>query len=530
MIIPRPRELTPRPGTLPVGPDLHLSAGPGAEQAAGLLAEYLGLPDAPTGPGPRLRLELVPDHPATAEQSALGPQGYLLDIRPDGATLAAPAEAGLLSGIQTLRQLLPPEALDPERPLGADGHWPCLTIRDSPRLPWRGFMLDVVRHFFPLSYLLELVDELALLKFNVLQLHLTDDQGWRFEVDGLPRLTEVGAWRTETQVGPPGSGLADNTPHGGYYTRAELQQLVAFAARRGITVVPEIEMPGHVRAALAAYPEYGNHPERRLPVWTQRGISEDILSVDDKTLAFCRQILDTVVQVFPSRHVHIGGEECPTVQWEQSEAARERARELGLAHPAQLRGWFLGRMQEHLAGHGRRTVCWDETGHAAGEPPAGMVLGAWRDPVHGVLAVGRGHQVVMGPHRSTYLDYPQRDHPHEPHGQPGEIVGLDDVLRFDPLAADLQPGGLPVADPAQDELPGVLGVQGSLWTEYVATPAHARYLLYPRLCGIAEIAWRPGPHDRESLLERAATHRRRVAALLSAGGTHTPRMIGTIEA
>jgi hexosaminidase len=159
-----------------------------------------------------------------------------------------------------------------------------------------------------------------------------------------------------------------------------------------------------------------------------------------------------------------------------------------------------------------------------------MVLGAWREPVQGVLSVGRGHQVVMGPHRSTYLDYPQRDHPHEPHGQPGGVVSFDDILHFDPLAADLQPGGLPVADPAQDDRPGVLGVQGSLWTEYVATPAHARYLLYPRLCAIAEIAWRPGPHDRDSLLERAATHRRRIAALLSADGTHTPRMIGTMEA
>ncbi|WP_042395431.1 beta-N-acetylhexosaminidase [Streptacidiphilus carbonis] len=527
MIIPRPSELTPRPGTLPVGPDLHLSAGPGAESAAALLAEYLGLPaDAagPAGPGPGLRLELTP------EDSALGPQGYRLDIRPDRARLSATAEAGLLSGVQTLRQLLPPEALDPRTPAAGGSHLPCLTLQDIPRLPWRGFTLDVVRHFFPLSFLLELVDELALLKFNVLQLHLTDDQGWRFEVDGLPGLIDVGSRRAETQVGPLGSGLTDGTPHSGHYTRAELRRLVAFAARRGITVVPEVEMPGHARAALAAYPEYGNHPERPQPVWTEWGISEDIMAVDDKTLAFCRQVLDTVVEVFPSRHVHIGGEECPTTQWEQSEAARARARELGLDHPAQLHGWFLGRMHDHLAGHGRRTVCWDETGHASGEPPAGMVLGAWRDPVHGVLAVGRGHQVVMGPHRSTYLDYPQRDHPDEPPGQPGEIVTVDDILRFDPLAADLLPGGLPIADPARDDSPGVLGMQGFLWTEYVATPAQARYLLYPRLCALAETAWRSGPHDRDSLLERAAVHRSRVAALLSAGGTQSPRMIGTIEA
>jgi hexosaminidase len=509
-----------------------------------------------------VRLELGPD-----PGGPLAAQGYTLRIRPDQVTLTAPGEAGLLNGVQTLRQLLPPAALllpatvEPEAPSDGTGSsdgsdegglddgdgdgnrgtagagegaawWPCLDIRDRPLLPWRGLMLDVARHFMPLDHLFRLVDQLALHKFNVLHLHLTDDQGWRIEIEGLPRLTEVGSRRTASALGPGPDAATDGIPHSGHYTADQLRDLVAYAARRGINVVPEINMPGHVRALLAAHPQLGNRPERPLPVWTHWGVSEDVLAVHDQALDFCRQVLAGTMAIFPSRYIHIGGEECPTTQWHQSPAARARALELGLPSPAALHGWFLQQMYDFLAAHGRRAVCWDETGHAEGDPPAGMTLHAWRDPDHGREAVRSGHQVIMSPHRSTYLDYPQSSDPREPLGQPGEIVTVHDVYTFDPLV-----GGLPVADPGQDDA-GVLGTQASIWTEFAPTAEHVQYLLYPRLCAMAETAWSTGPRDYDDFRSRLDHHWRRLAALgvpPRPGGavsdpsdSHTPTLTGTM--
>jgi len=503
VIIPRPTELAPHPGRFVIGPDLHLDAGPGTAQAADLLAGYLGRARARSAEGPRIELCLSPAAP-----DSLGNQEYTLRIRPDLVTLTSPGVAGLLNGVQTLRQLLPPAALDPAGARAGDWWWPCLDVRDRPRLAWRGALLDVARHFLPLEFLYRFVDELALHKLNVFQLHLNDDQGWRIEIDGLPGLTEVGAWRTESALGPGRRMPGNGTPHGGYYTQAELRGLVSYARVRGVTVVPEITMPGHARAVLAAYPELGNHPERTLPVWTNWGISEDILAVSDEALDFCRRVLAQTMDVFPSRYVHIGGDECPTVQWQHSPQARERARGLGLGSPAELHGWFLQQMQEFLAHSGRRAVAWDEKGYAADAVPAGMALSAWRDPAHGALAVARGHQVVMAPHLSTYFDYPQTDDPLEPQGQPGGTVTLADVYAFDPLA-----GSLPTADPAGDTRPGVLGTQAQLWTEYAPTPEHVTYLTYPRLCALAEVAWSDGPRDLAEFQVRLVRHRERLGAL-----------------
>ncbi|GAB3973174.1 beta-N-acetylhexosaminidase [Actinoallomurus acanthiterrae] len=521
MIIPRPTRFARRPGwfTLPAVP--HVSAGPGAEPAAELLTGYLG-PDRPRGgEGPVIRLELDPG----AAESA--PEGYDLTITPERVDLRAPALAGLRHGVQTLRQLLPPETMDPATAPADAWRWPCVTVTDRPRLPWRGMMLDVARHYLPTGYLFDFVDQLALHKLNVLHLHLTDDQGWRMEIGGLPRLTEIGAWRAESMVGPAGGDRFDGRPHGGFYSRRDLRRLVAYAAARGVTVVPEIEMPGHARAALAAYPELGNLPGRTLPVWTSWGVSEDILGVHDAALEFCRRVLAEVTDVFPSPYVHVGGDECPTVQWERSPAARRRAAEEGLAGPRELRAWFLGRMRDFLAGRGRVAVCWDENGRSAGEPPPGMVLTAWREPVHGAEAVERGHQVVMGPHQATYFDYPQSDRPDEPQGQPGRIVTLADVYHYDPLA-----GGLPVADPDRPGTPGVLGTQGHVWTEFAPTPGHVAYLAYPRMCALAEVAWCAGPRDFADFRRRLAAHTRRLAApgTPADGRSPTPRATtGTID-
>ena len=543
MIIPRPTELTVRPGRFLVGPTVRLAAGPGTARAVGLLAGLLGTDRLRlTGPGasPEVLLQL---HDGERE---LGPQGYTLSIGPDRVVLTAAAEQGLLHGVQTLRQLLPPEALDlPTAPPEA-WWWPCADIRDTPLLPWRGLLLDVARHFQPLDYLYRLVDQLALHKLNVLQLHLTDDQGWRIEIEGLPRLTGVGAWRSESMVGRAGSGRWDGVPHGGYYTRRELEDLVAFAAARGVRVLPEIELPGHVRAALAAYPQLGNRPDNRLPVWTSWGISPDILGVHDQALDFCRQVLSETMDIFPDRYLHIGGDECPVDQWRSSPEARARAAALGLDDPAQLHGWFLRQMYDHVAANGRRAVCWDESGHAAGPLPSGMVLTAWRDPEHGMRSVARGHQVVMAPHLSTYFDYPETLDGHSSHASDAGLDGgggtaewvttLADVHSFDPLA-----GGLPVVDFDSGDGPGVLGTQAQLWTELASGPAQVEALLYPRLCALAEVAWStgrgPGSRDFADFRSRLRLHEQRLAALgvRVTGSSHAAceqsrRTVGTIDA
>jgi len=483
-LVPRPAELTVLPGRFAIPAAVNLQAGPGAERPAALLAEFLG-PDRPrTADSAPIRLEL------RQAPNNSGSESYALEIHPTHVTLTSPSESGLFYGVQTLRQLLPPDARS----------WPCLSVHDAPRLPWRGALLDVARHYMPPAFLRRFIDLLALHKLNVLHLHLTDDQGWRIEIDGLPRLTWVGAWRAESMIGPAGSDRFDSKPHGGFYTQAELRTLVRYADDRGVRVVPEIEMPGHARAALAAYPHLGNDAARRLPVWTSWGVSEDIFGVHDGALEFCREVLGQTIDVFPDRYIHIGGDECPTTQWETAPAARRRVRELGLAAPAELHGWFLGRLRDFLVANGRRAVCWDETGHASGELPADLALTAWRDPVHGLRAVRRGHQVIMAPHLSTYFDYPQRDHPDEPQGHPESVTTLEDVYRFDPLA-----GGLPVADPASAD-PGVLGAQAQLWTEFAPTPEHVEYLAFPRLCALAEVAWSDGPREFAEFRGRLVRH------------------------
>ncbi|GAA3196377.1 beta-N-acetylhexosaminidase [Actinocorallia longicatena] len=453
-LVPFPGEIRELQGSL----ELDGVAVTGDRDVAALLVEYFGEGRTPV----RLLLGDRDD------------DGYALTVSPEEIVLTARGTPGLLSGVQTLRQLL-----------GPDGRVPCVEITDVPRYAWRGVLLDVARHYMPLDFVFRFVDQLAFHKLNVLHLHLTDDQGWRMEIDGYPRLTSIGAWRSESMVGRAGSVAFDGTPHGGFYTQSELSALVRFAAARGVRVVPEIEMPGHARAALAAYPELGNRADRPLPVWTGWGVSEHVFGVQEETLEFCREVLRQTMKVFPSADIHLGGDEVPTLQWENSSVARERSLELGLEGPSQLHGWFLGEMARFLSAHGRRAVCWDEAGDSDAIPPETVVM-AWRDPAHAARASARGHEVIMTPYRWTYLDYPQTDSPHEPLGQEGEIITLSDVYHFEPGP--------------------VLGTQAQLWTEFAATPAEVEYLAYPRLCALAEIAWSSRPRDFAEFTARVGPH------------------------
>ncbi|MFJ9761198.1 beta-N-acetylhexosaminidase [Streptomyces sp. NPDC101149] len=486
-LIPQPTNLAHRPGHFTLDGTTSLRIAPGAEPAARLLRTAVGLPLGPRADGPFV-LALDP------RLTGLGAEGYGLTVSPDAVLLRAARVTGLLHGIQTVRQLLPPASLSGRPP--AELRLPCVEITDVPRHPWRGFMLDVARHFQPVSMLRRYVDLLALHKLNVLQLHLTDDQGWRMPVAAYPRLTEVGGRRAESMVGPAGSTVFDGLPHQGFYTRRELTDLVAYAAGRGITVVPEIEMPGHARAAIAAYPELGAVPGRRVDVWTRWGVCDTILGVQEPVFDFCRAVLDEVLDVFPSPHVHIGGDECPTTQWAASPVARARADAEGLAGVDALHSWFLRRVGAHLLERGRTPVAWAETGE---ELPPEFTVMTWREPEHTRIALKRGHTVISAQHRAAYLDYAQTDDPDEPAGQPGAVVDLPAVHSHD----------LPEEPDAAGDL---VGIQAELWTEFAATPGHIDYLAFPRLSAFADRAWH-GAASWPDFRRRLGAHSTRLDAL-----------------
>ncbi len=417
---------------------------------------------------------------ATTEARALlrlnetgGPPGtYDLTVDASGMTLAAADRAGLCHGIATLRQLLPAWAYGPAPARTEPVTLPHVRVHDAPHFAWRGLLLDVGRHFQPFESLLRLVDLLALHKLNVLHLHLTEDQGWRYEVRALPRLTTVGAVRSQTRL--PAWDTGDGTPHGGFYTQGQLRALVAYAAQRGVTVVPEIDLPGHVRSLLAAYPELGEPDAEPTTVATTVGIFPEVLHLDDTTVAMVETILTELLDVFPSELIHIGGDECPRQQWEGSTAAAGLAADRGLSGVESLQPWFTAHLRDWLAARGRRLVGWDEIIDEG--PLAGAVVMSWRGAEPGARAMAAGNEVILcAP--PYYLDHYQSAGPDEPYAI-GGLATWQDVFTTDPYAA--------VPD---EDRPLLLGIQGQLWTEYLPTPRDVDYMAWPRAAALAEVAW-----------------------------------------
>ena len=427
----------------------------------------------------------------------LPPEGYVLAVDPSGIDIRGGSPAGVFYGAQTLRQLLPPATLRRARIAAARLRVPAGRIVDSPRFPWRGVLLDVARHFMPVADVLRFVDLLAFHKLNVLQLHLTDDQGWRLSVPGWPRLTSVSAWRSSSMLGSRQHELADNRPHGGFYTDDDLREIVAYAAERHVTVVPEIDMPGHMQAAIAAYPALGNGFAGA--VRTSWGISTHVLNVSDAALDFCRAVLDHVCAIFPGKLVGIGGDECPALEWD-TPAARARIAAEGLAGPHELQPWFTARMAEHLAKHGRRVYGWDEI--LAGGAPPDATIAAWRGEEPAVLAAKAGHDVVSCPDTSVYLDYRQAEDPAEP-TPVGTLLTLADVYAFDPI-----PAALPAEHRAR-----IIGAQANIWTEHMESARRVDYQAYPRLCAFAETVWSPPERDHADFAARLGPHLARLDAL-----------------
>jgi hexosaminidase len=440
----------------------------------------------------------------------LGAEAYMLTIDGNGVDISGGDEAGLFYARQTLRQLLPPSGAGPLDPLDASGvDLPHLHIEDRPEYEWRGFMLDSARHFMPVPFVLKMIDQLAALKLNRLHLHLTDDQGWRLPVPGYPRLTEVGGRRRESVVGydtEKDDVEYDGIPHEGAYTRAELEEIVRYAAERHIVVVPEIDLPGHAQAAIAAYPELGSGEPTE--VRTRWGISTRILNLEEPTLDFVSAVLDEVLDIFPGGFVHVGGDEVPREEWRSSPSAQQRLAETGLPDVEQLLGWFVARVGERVRAGGRRPVAWDEV--VDGGAPKDTLVMAWRGVQHGVTAVREGYDVIITPRPPLYFDFRQSANPDEPVSFPDAPTTLADVFRFEPLPEELR--GEP-----RDGDGRVLGVQANLWTEYVPTTDAAEYMVFPRLLAFTEVAWRPplergGSRDLDGFLERVEQHLPRLEA------------------
>lgn len=432
-----------------------------------------------------------------AVNDALGAEAYRVHADGSGVQITGGDAAGVFYGCQTLLQLLPPKVFRSSRVTGVVWTVPAVDISDSPRFGWRGAMLDVSRHFLPKREVLRFIDLLAMHRMNRLHLHLTDDQGWRMEIKRYPRLTSVGSWRTGSQVGV--HGPLDARPHGGYYTQDDLREIVAYAADRFITVMPEIEMPGHIQAAIAAYPELGVSGEE-LPVLTDWGICENVLNAETATLDFLRGVLDEVLDVFPSEFICVGGDECPTVQWAADERSQQLMRERGIAGEHDLQAWFMAQIGVYLTEQGRRMVGWDEI--LEGPVPAGAIVASWRGTAGAVTAARKGHDVVSCPDDRVYLDYRQSDRDDEP--IPVAIpLTLRRVYEFDPVPDDLTP----------DEAAHVLGGQANIWTEHMDSPRMVDYFAFPRLCAIAEALWRTGPGNYSDFSARLDEHLARLDAL-----------------
>jgi len=445
--------------------DVAVFAADAVREAIGRTARIATAPAAAgSSRGIQLRLDALATD--TSQES------YRLRVRAAGITITARTPAGLFYGVQTLRQLIPLDGPEGRRRI------PGVDIRDRPRFAYRGMHLDVSRHFFPVAFIERYIDLLARYKLNTFHWHLTDDQGWRIEIRRYPRLTAVGAWRQETMLEKHFDPyVGDGIPHGGFYSQDEIRHIVAYARRRHVTIIPEIEMPGHAKAALAAYPELACTPGP-FTVRTTWGVDEDVLCPTERTFAFLAGVLAEVVELFPGPYIHIGGDEVPKTRWERSREAVEVMRREHLRDEAELQSWFIRRVEGLLAARGRRLIGWDEILEGGLAPQATVM--SWRGTAGGIAAAQQGHDAIMSPGSHLYFDHYQGDPAFEPLAI-GGYTPLEKVYAYEPV-----PDTLTAAEASH-----ILGAQANVWTEYLATPAQVEYMAVPRMLALAEVVWSP---------------------------------------
>lgn len=449
------------------------------ERNADFLSEYikettgleLGVTDKKAKHGIRLVLD----------SNTGGEEAYRVSVDNHGVTISASSPHGIFYGIQTLRKSLPVAKTDTV-------FLTPVTISDKPRFGYRGMHFDCARHFFDVDFVKRYIDIMALHNLNTLHWHITDDQGWRIEMKRHPELTEAGSIRPCTVIGN-NSLLYDNQPYGGFYTQGQAREIVRYAKERYITVIPEVDMPGHMLAALKAYPELGctGGPYEVACEW---GVFADVLCLgNEKVYSFCQDVLDELMDIFPSEYIHIGGDEAPRSRWTECGKCQAKAKKLGLTAKT-LQGYFTNRIEKHVNSHGRRIIGWDEI--LEGEINQSATIMSWRGIGPGIEAAKKGHDVIMTPNSYLYFDYYQTD---GRKGGPiliGGYVPLNKVYSFNPVPDDI---------PAELRS-HIIGVQANLWTEYIAYPSIVEYQLLPRMAALSEVQWTNGEKDYDAFLKR----------------------------
>lgn len=499
-LIPQPASLQRLPGHFHLDTSTTIVVAPGnlaekkvATQLQGWIRQANGVEIAIVEGKPRDGAIVL-----LTDATTKGREAYTLDVNGNGVRIAANDETGLFYGAVTYWQLL----TDPASQNGV----PAVHIVDAPRFAWRGLMLDSARHFQSVTEIEHLLDQMALHKLNTFHWHLTDDQGWRLQILKYPKLTEVGACRKP--VGPDVALTGDpERPYCGFYTQDEAKQIVAYAAERHITVVPEIEMPGHAQAAVAAYPQFGAGG-KKLAVSTDWGVNTVLFNVDDGTFTFLQNVLDEVMAIFPSTYIHVGGDEAAKDEWEHSRLVQAKMKSLGIDDEEKMQGWFVARIGDYLDQHGRRIIGWDEI--LDGKVPASATVMSWRGTKGAIKAANAGHDVVMAPAPTLYMDYLQSTLPDEQPGRP-EVQTLKTVYDFDPVPTDI----------AADKVSHVLGAQVTVFAEYLPNWYRTQHAVFPRIAALAERTWSPTA-DWNSFIARlpAEMSRYRAAGIVPADSAY----------
>ncbi|MVM36046.1 family 20 glycosylhydrolase [Spirosoma sp. HMF4905] len=504
-LIPQPVSVQPQPGvfTLTKATTIHYNQADG-RVVADMLSQQLNTPTgfglvAKSGKTGKIQLNLT-----ETPNAQLGQEGYILDASPKGVVITANRPAGLFYGMQTLTQLLPKEI---EGKIVTTKTWtvPAVKITDYPRFGWRGIMFDVSRHFFTKVEVKQYIDQLAKLKYNTFHWHLTDDNGWRIEIKSLPKLTSVGAWRV-ARAGHYGDRAepkpGEPTPYGGFYTQDDIREVIAYAQARNVTIVPEIDVPGHSMAALAAYPELSCtkaivsvNPGTAFSDWYGNGtfkmkVENTLNPSDEKVYEFLDKVFTEVAALFPSPFIHVGGDECYKGYWANDPGCQALMKQLNIRHVEDLQGYFMNRVEKILTAKGKKLLGWDEILEGGISP--GATLMSWRGIKYGIEAAHAGHNVVMTPTTFAYLDYNQGDPTIDP-----------------PIYASLRTRTSYSFEPVPDGVDAkyILGGQGNLWTEQIPTLRYAEYMTYPRAWALSEVYWSPKEvKNWPNFVQRMETH------------------------
>ncbi|MEZ4796445.1 MAG: family 20 glycosylhydrolase [Flavobacteriaceae bacterium] len=410
------------------------------------------------------------------KDDTLADEGYILEIQPNYINIKAKTDQGAFYAVQSLRQLLPTE-FEKGTFQGNNIAIPCVTIKDEPQFKYRGMHLDVGRHMFSVDFIKKYIDGLAMLKMNTFHWHLTEDQGWRIEIKKYPKLQEVAAFRNETLIGHYSDQphQFDGKTYGGFYTQEEIKEVVNYAQSRFITVIPEIELPGHAQAAIAAYPDLGCLGEQ-IEVATKWGVFEDIYCPKEETFTFLEDVLDEVLELFPSTYIHIGGDEAPKTRWKNCDHCQSLIKKEGLKDEHELQSYFISRIEKYLNSKGRQIIGWDEILEGGLAPNATVM--SWRGINGAIEAAKQQHNVIMTPTSHCYFDYYQSENEDEPLAI-GGYLPLEKVYSFNPIPEELN----------EDETKYVLGAQGNIWTEYMKTSKHVEYMAFPRILAMSEVVW-----------------------------------------